>query len=803
MTLRAKILLGVFLSLCLTATGVHSVRTNAQTIDNLPEYDEEVAIQAGDIVEILPVTDTPIAHIAWTLTRGRAFLEATQDPIFRTRQVTPGMYMVDGSIALQDGTTLRRKFLLNVSERPLSTASVDAGNDWIFQSVPPSVDWVISLPESTQLVTIIPNRTDTERFGLDLDVERDEETGVPTGNTDTYAYMDVTPLTLWFPTPRSRVLEVALQKLDGTVARERVQIALGDAPIAAGGGIVTQAQADGSVRFILERAPSGEDILIEWDFGDGSKSLISSPLHQYAADGVYRVSVSVRKLSTSEEILTKETVFTVTTAGPVTSSSASSEDSSSSASSGGNSGGFLAGIRSFLSTAWVRILLLLIGGIALLGLAILVVLALLRRTGGGKLEERLANAEDVIMKRSGVTENVNEAPPPMELRRGKVIEAKVSDDVVAEEKPEPKMQEAKETPAPEPVVDLEKAPSWLKKGIEKAKEEPSVEPIVTTPEPPKTPVVEPKPAPIDPPKPAPAAAPVTEAAPAPRTMEPTAAPVVAPAPQPPATSDIPVPSWLKEQAPAPTPVATATVEPPAAPVVAPAAAKIEPRVAPPVQKPAEPQPTPTPNPIAPPLPTETKAAEPASPEELPKEEAADVTPEKVEPSPAEGTTPQGPASVTTKNADQAAREQERKRQKRMRYRENLKKRKQEERAKTPIVPAATSEAKKPESASVTKTASAPSAPVQAVETPKVQVAAPVEQKKIEEPKEMELPEPRDLELSEPKADHLLEKPKATTPAVTTTSEPERIPDDQIAFVIKAEDVPPVPPKDTGDSTTQK
>ena len=58
----------------------------------------------------------------------------------------------------------------------------------------------------------------------------------------------------------------------------------------------------------------GKQLLLEWDFGDGTQSLLDSPTHTYLAAGTYAIRLSVRNILTGEPMTTASTTVAPGTA---------------------------------------------------------------------------------------------------------------------------------------------------------------------------------------------------------------------------------------------------------------------------------------------------------------------------------------------------------------------------------------------------------------------------------------------------------------------------------------------------------
>lgn len=732
--------------------------------------DETLQVWTGGVFEILADTEDQDALVSWVLTRDREFIEAGSKKIFAVRLTEPGQYLLESAAAFpQQNRRVRKNITLVVTENGAPQAGIP-GDTRIVTSDPVMIGQRVTLNPTRTIVTLQPTETASTDVRLDLNTAIDtDNNGNPADDNDTidahFAH-ERNALHLWYvDLPASRELRVS-----SGVNQQTIQITMGTAiPVAPAppapviGQIVATESDNGLVSFRYDIAASPSDSLHQWNFGDGTQSLQTAPVHQYRANGLYDVEVIVRSLRTGAEVSKAAQSFTITTVNNTASSSAEPtpdpEPEQPTEPTTPSSGG---------SIFWLILSILGVGLLAvLLGAGAMWLFSKVRKGG---LQKGIADAEAKLMSKDGAKKSaIDVPPPPLELKR--------------EETPAPAPEpEPEPAPEPAPIATPESipadapAPAWLQQGLAVANNEPAP-PVTPAPEPlpppPVPEVIPPAPAPSPEPAseanitplpteqellppwmqdiPAPAAPellpaePVTQTPstpPAPPVSEPVTPPIAPVAPEQPAPAPEAVPPWLQQASAEPTP-APMPVETPA---------------------PMQPDPTPAPAPVVepvPPMPEPLPPAAPVAPEPAPITPTPTPAPEPV-PAPVPTTpvattpAPQAPvATMTDADKERAERERERKRRKRQRYRENLKKRKDTD------------------------------APVQ-VPAPSVTPPAPVAESPTASQTAAKTPTP-----------NAPESPVATTPAPavetpTAPAAPERTPknDDSVAFMIRAESIDP-------------
>lgn len=629
-----------------------------------------ITIEVGDVFELVGFTPNANIQFTWVLIQDGNFLQATRSEVFQTRLTQPGTYTLSGEIAYPDGTIERKDFTLVVSPRG-STEDPELGGVPVVQTIPPlDANGRFVREEGIDVVTLFPASEEITTYIIDFDTNNDTNGDTFSDNdedTVNTAFRNGTnPLHVWFLDAPEHVTMRATGIVGEDVRTQTIQVvstSIADdttggpfyPPTGSGassfstsaintdsdfGTITPSYRPNGEVHFsVALRDFTAEDpLLLQWDFGDSTASLLSSPTHRYAQPGSYTVTVEIRDLRSGEILTELSTQVQVEITGTTSSVSSDSESSESSVSSAPqvtptnpDSNG---------SVLWLigKILIaFLIAGI--IGGLIAFVIAKLRQ--GKTLQQTLAEAEESIVGKTA--EDQFAEPAPMALStEPEVVE--VEQPSVTHSAMQPSVEELQ--------TDEAQAPDWLKPGIKEA------ETVEQSP-------ASPPPATL---QDAPEAEQPTPAEPMPDWLQPKQEV----APSEPATTEAPV---------EPVPEQPVEVPPTQTPVP-------EPEPPTPVQEsaPAEEVVTPAPDttPVVEPI------AEPQQPEVTPQyvtsEPAATTTPsepaETVVPTEVATTTPTQPTvgeTVAKQNADseKEERERERKRRKRQRYRENKRRREQE------------------------------------------------------------------------------------------------------------------------------
>ncbi len=608
-------------------------------------------VRVGDVFEILADPGQDDANVSWILTLDRAFIQASREKTFRYRFVQNKTYTLRAEAELPSGERLERTFKIEVlSQEELDNPAVTvAGTGAALIGVIPEPDsnGRVILSDDQRLIRLVPLSRDVTPLSLDIDSTRDSDGDGNMENdadsTGTFFHSDAESLWIWIAGPLATHDLTVTAVTGGNAQVQSISVMTeGDA---IDQGVLTSAVSIDAVeiepRTIAFRAvfetdmPEDTPLLYEWDFGDGIRSLETSPSHTYATEGPHTVKLQVRNLETGATVGTAEDDVTVEIVDeepvdpdPEVPVEPPVEEPSTS------------------SIPWGTILILagVFLGSILLGVLIIWLLTKLR--GRGNLEQTFEAMEQKIVSPTAATpplairKPVTATPPPS--AQEKIIDAEVKATV----------------PSPAPaIVEESKAPDWLKKGLAGGPTPPAAPKPQTPPPAPKAPVAPPPPAPAPVPTPKPTPAPVPPPPPAPRpVVPPVAAPAptvpAAPAPTPaPASSPDPLPHWLQNPAqskapaaPAPTPnpapAPTPSPAPAPAPVAPPAPVRAPVAPAPTVTQPTKPEPAPAPTPVIPPVKQPTPAPQPAAPVVSP---VAQVPAVKPAPTPAPEVAPMPPA----------------------------------------------------------------------------------------------------------------------------------------------------------------
>ena len=499
---------------------------------------EAIDIPIGQIFEIQALAPAG-SEANWILTLHGDLVEQSREMVFRTRISKEGNYV----LAAEVGGT-ERVFNLQVRQRRPEDKVMSARPNAIVAFNPPLVNDTLSISQAKQVVSITPLREDVSVLAFDFDVNVDSNgDGKPGNDEDTKNTLfrsEGNPLHVWFVGATKRTIRLGTLLTSGQTSFTNISVESkgltgrpGNTNRPQGNRPQTGSQPNeksdlkimvlnndnGEVEFSMRLPAEQEDpLLLLWDFGDGSQSMLDRPIHSYSKSGKFTVNVEVRDLKTGRVL---ETVSDAVQVNKL-SEEGEDEDAEVVATTDDDDDGKKKEEKkekkdkgekkegSGLLGLVVKLLLSLLGS-SILGALIFFFINKMK-SRGMSLEKAMEKAEETLVKNQ--QDGLTDAAPPMEI--------------TAEEVP----SAAAEPPAGPP-----------------------------TPEPP-TPTPEPEPAAPEPPAPAP-----EPPAPAPEPPAPAPAPEPpAPAPEPATTEEAATPSWLAEgmqQAEASTPTA-----PPAPPTEA-------------------------------------------------------------------------------------------------------------------------------------------------------------------------------------------------------------------------------------------
>jgi len=640
--------------------------------------------------------------INWSLTRGQTFLQASRERIFRVRFIEPGTYTLTGEVRESDGSKRSRLLLtVQIAEGvpPLTAQGTGSG---IVALTIPALDAFgrISLGTGQQFLRIFPSPSVKEDIVVDLHADVDEDKdGNPRNDQAApgtfFSTTRSTPLTLWFTAPVSnRALTFSLR---GKVDTEEELFLLSPDEVRKDDALrerERERQEDARTRIIVSQFGSGavkfslnvesEDyasapLLVHWNFGDGSQSLLDAPIHRFPRNGTFAIVATVRNLRTGEEMadftlsLDVQDVPAIT---PPTTGETGGEQPGQTAENGGTGGEPASGTSRWeLSSGILRRALTFLVGVILsvgVGFLITLIVRVIKRKGG--IKGAVDRAETALVGTPAKPDALS--PTTMALSQeeeGLEEVALPPQELPASPAPSPEPVQEQSLPAEvpptvpeEPETQGTPAPSWLTQGLEQASASGQTQTTL-----PPAPVVE-----STPPQettPALPASPLENGAPPWLVQDAPVSPMSPPA-IPASTEDLaPAPAPVSEPAPAPTPPAAPSAEPALPPVQTEHAPLwlqqgLSTNPPPPAEAPVAAMPSPQPP---------TPAAGPSTPPPAPT--AGEPAPQE-QPS---------PAALTKKSWDAMTpeeRELERKRLKRQRYRRNKRERERQEK-QAPATPA--------------------------------------------------------------------------------------------------------------------
>jgi hypothetical protein len=537
----------------------------------------------GETVEIGTDSLAQNAQYSWVLTKDRQFLVAQRTRFFRTRLTEPGTYVLD--ISVQDPVNAINEyhaFTLIVDDQPLGfpplppASSDETPLSAMLTTNPPLVNGAINLPKEGGFLRIDPlaSQGKISNYDLDLNLSFDSDRdGKPANDRDTdgtISSLSGTPIyvyTLPSGVDRSLALTVrSVRSLVSSTIRAALRFSgIRDIPSnlpsspqnSAHPFLVEQNGLLARFSLLLPEELKQKQLLFEWDFGDTTKSLLTSPQHTYFAAGSYPVSVTVRDILTGTSLLSFTDSVTLTESSASLSSSTSSSVSASVQSSSGSS----ASEVSFWWTSFFPVFLILLA-LLFLSLLLFFFIQFIKRKMGEKLSMTLETIENKIVSspsRDALVTTIEpvklkkETPPQKEVIVSPKKESS-SQDIAEKEtsNPEFSSQRTNETP----LTQSGPVPSWLQKGASPSKTSETHSAIET----PKTPPVPSNAVPMTPSTPSPSPSPSSSASstPSPSSPVPPLSVDASPASE---GNTGPVPAWLKTS-PSATPVASKPIVPP-------------------------------------------------------------------------------------------------------------------------------------------------------------------------------------------------------------------------------------------------
>ncbi len=439
---------------------------------------DSIQIEAGQVLEIGTDTVSENPDFSWILTRNRIFQSAQRSRFFQTRPAQTGNYMLDVSVQGRNGTQNEYKAFAIVVTEPgsLEEPMVSSGDTLKAKltTTPAPIDGIVYLPPTGGILvmdgTLSTGRINSYALDLDTTVDTDGD-GNPANdrdNEDTYSDKSGSPL-LYYMVPKGGERIIQLNVWSGTTGEidtEELRVQFSDAPTASSSSQTTVIQdssqiviegSDGSARFSANLPESliiGKELLYEWDFGDRSKSLLTTPTHAYKTSGTFSVSLTVRDITNGQVVFQGANSVTIQTIPQASQSSAVSsaattekqpeEEKSSS-------------LGSIFTVAMIILFLLAIA----IGMYILFMW--IKNKTAGHLSATLENMEKTIVQSAKTAETAveplklkKETPAPVAAVTPKL------EDISEREKEKPEFKSlARDNPVP--TSSSGPVPSWLAK----------------------------------------------------------------------------------------------------------------------------------------------------------------------------------------------------------------------------------------------------------------------------------------------------------------------------------------------------
>ena len=531
-----------------------------------PTLVHQLQLPVGSVLEVMPVGTQPTDTYVWSLSRGDFFLQAGRNRLFRTRLIEQGAYLLSAEIRDPNGELrYRKEFQIQITDVAAEAPDPDQSNSGslLIRSDPPrNRNGATVAAPNVDIVTLTPQKQTDKLLILDtkpqLDSDGDGDTRNDQEVPDSFFATEQTPLVLWFP-DRSAVTSLAIAIEGDTGSTEILRIITqeeSEQELQEKQGIRIDAVTVGSgaVRFSLAGDTlvlgDTEALLYQWDFGDGSQSLLGLPIHNYEQNGSYTVALDVRNLQTGSIAESFTATVQVSTVPyrepppPAENGEAPVEDDSA------------ADAPAWWASGW-DVLKLVIGLVvaAVLGFLLIMLVRVFKAKGGvrsalEKAESTLVSTkEEEVTKEKKVAERdiVDVPATPLAVEEEEEMEQPLPEEPNMSQEPIPEEQEEPPPPPTPPIQDAQ-APDWLRKGIEEASV--SGQTMVT---PPTEALADEQSAP---PQQTQTAALIPDTAPAPQTPQEQATQQGV-APLPPWLQES-TPSQLKPTSPAPTPTLTTT-----------------------------------------------------------------------------------------------------------------------------------------------------------------------------------------------------------------------------------------------------
>jgi len=615
----------LFLSTLITSLCVIS-SVQALEIDQ-PFLRETWNLSTGSVFEIIAFPSTTDREYTWSLTKADGlFVQADRGPLFRERFAEAGEFLLKGEVIASNRAPItERTFAIRVENGTATASGTLAANNLVQTQPPTTTSGVIPI-EGNQQTILLQALPEVTNLTVDLDSTLDSNGDGDLTNDDdsrgTFFAAQGSTLRVWF-TDNHMNRTITIRGLTPTGTQtQTVRLSTGNAepePVTPSSEVLQNpaglemiqiiSQGSGTYAFSVDESTlitAEKPLLLQWDFGDGKQSLLDRPVHTYAGNGQYTVSLKARDLNTIQEVLSVAGILSVDTIAPPFVPSSASSISEASSSTAASTSSQESG-PSIFSRIPFSLIAIIVGALllaVLVGFILMTVIGrLLRQHGDARPTKAKTSAAPNAKKPSGLPSLDQEAPPMAVIDVSPEESQRPAPAIKNETPRETKVAEkesAKESATEDLVFQEEQAPAWLKQGHDEAKKRGQT---------PKSP----PPAPLQGP-------PISEVSPSPSIQKPSPLPE-----QSPRKDDRPLPPWLQESAttpPPPTPTPEPAPVPP--PPLPPPSPKLEPA---PVPAPPELTPAPITSPT-PPLPKITPRAPQTQPVSSPAPSPAALAPLK-------------------------------------------------------------------------------------------------------------------------------------------------------------------------------
>ncbi len=436
-----------------------------------------IRIEAGKMLEIGTDTEAEKPDYSWILTKDRKFQYAQRSRFFQTRFSQTGIYSLDISVQETGSSQNEYNAFQIVVTDPVLRNDVANNPDLplkaVLNSTPAATNGAIYIPAEGGIVTLDASASTSKitQYSLDLDDGNDSDgDGDPTNdfeNLGTYSAQTGSPL-LYFIRQKNGERKITLTVTDsvtGKTDRTSLNIIFGAAPAGAGNVQTTDPASpitvdilNGSVRFGVELPENqriGKQLLTEWNFGDGGRSLLDHPVHSYRTAGEYAVSVVVRDIANGTIVYRGSNGLHIDTGTAQLPESSAGSSATSTETDDAKDGTASTGPGAIMMVGSIVL------GLLALAIGLYALLMWLKRKTTGKLVKTIENIEKSIVKGDGKEEK----PEPLKIKKETSVSsasAPTAEDVSQREKGKTEFSGTSRDNAV-PVNASGPVPSWLQK----------------------------------------------------------------------------------------------------------------------------------------------------------------------------------------------------------------------------------------------------------------------------------------------------------------------------------------------------